>query len=268
MTDRVALLGGGKMGEALLAGLVRANGPSSVVVAERFADRAAELHERYGVATATSAEAAIGADTVVLAVKPADVSTVLADIRAVLRPDTLVVSVAAGVTTQFLADHLPDRQPVVRVMPNTPAFVGQGMSVLSPGASATAAHLDRAEGVLSSVGRVMRVDESAQDAVTAVSGSGPAYFFYVVEAMRDAGVSLGLDREVALELAIQTALGAGTMMRESTDDPAVLRGNVTSPNGTTARAIETFDERGLRDVVLAAMQAARDRSAELGGELS
>jgi pyrroline-5-carboxylate reductase len=256
------------MGEALLAGIVRASGPESVVVVERFEDRAAQLRESYGVATPTAVEAAAWADTVVVCVKPADVAATLAEVAGALRGDTLVVSVAAGLSTDVVGRPLADGQPVVRVMPNTPAFVGQGMSVMSAGATAGPEHLDRAERLLATVGRVLRVEESQQDAVTAVSGSGPAYVFYLVEAMVEAGVALGLAPDVARELAVQTAHGAGTMLRESGEDPAVLRTNVTSPGGTTAAAVRTFDERELRATVLAAMTACRDRSAELGRDLA
>jgi pyrroline-5-carboxylate reductase len=264
MTENVALLGGGKMGEALLAGIVLSSDPGSVVVVEQDAGRAAALRERYGVPTPTATEAAAWADTVVVAVKPNGVAAVLEEIRGALGPATVVVSIAAGLSTDSLAAHLAPGQPVVRVMPNTPASVGAGMSVLSPGASATEADLDRAERILSTVGRVLRVPESQQDAVTAVSGSGPAYFFYVVEAMADAGVALGLGREVATELAAQTAYGAGLMLHGSGADPATLRANVTSPGGTTAAAIASFDEHGLRTTVRAAMTACRDRSVEMG----
>jgi pyrroline-5-carboxylate reductase len=260
----IALLGGGKMGEALLAGVVRAGGPDSVVVVERFEERAAQLRADYGVRTTDARTAASAASTVIVAVKPGDVDGVLRDIADVLPSDALVVSVAAGLTTTRLAAALRPGQPVVRVMPNTPAFVGAGMSVMSAGSSASPEHLDRAEALLAPVGRVARVDEHLQDAVTAVSGSGPAYVFYLVEAMVDAGVSLGLPRELATELAVQTAFGAGALLRESGEDPAVLRTNVTSPGGTTAAAVAVFDERGLRDVVRAALEACRDRSVEMG----
>jgi len=269
MTEqRVAFIGGGKMGEALIAGLVRSGDADSVSVTEPVAARSDELRERYGVRTPSATEAAAWADTVVVSVKPGVVGAVLDEIRGALRPDTLVVSIAAGVTTDFIASHLPAGQPVVRVMPNTPAFVGAGMSVLSAGASAGDDHLDRAEQVLGTVGRVLRVDESQQDAVTAVSGSGPAYFFYVVESMADAGVALGLDRAVATELAVQTAYGAGLMLHETGEDPAVLRANVTSPNGTTAAAVASFDDQQVRASFETAMRACRDRSVELGAQLS
>ena len=203
-----------------------------------------------------------------MSVKPVDVAAVLDSVRDVLAPDAVVVSIAAGLSTSFLAAQLSPGQPIVRVMPNTPAFVGAGMSVLSAGSSATEAHLDRAERLLSTVGRVRRVDEPLQDAVTAVSGSGPAYFFYVVEAMADAGVALGLDRELATELAVETAYGAGLLLHETGVDPAQLRRNVTSPGGTTAAAIASFDERDVPGHVLAAMRACRDRSVEMGLDLT
>lgn len=262
--DTIALVGGGKMGEALLAGLVREAGPEHVVVVEPVAERAAGLRERYGIGTPDLIDAVTGADTVVVCVKPAGVGGVLDAIRDVVPRSTVVVSIAAGLPTSFLESHLAADQPVVRVMPNTPSFLGAGMAAMSPGSSADESHLDRAEQVLAAVGRVVRVDEELQDAVTAVSGSGPAYVFYLVEAMADAGVALGLDREIAVELAVQTAYGAGLMLREAGEAPSTLRANVTSPNGTTAAAIASLDDSGARDVVAKAMRAARDRSVEMG----
>lgn len=264
MSAHVALLGAGKMGEALLAGIVRAGGPESAVVVELVEERAAQLRDTYGVRTTDARTAVADASAVIVAVKPADVDAVLHDVADALPADALVVSVAAGVSTAQLASALRPGQPVVRVMPNTPAFVGAGMSVMSAGASAGPEHLDRAEALLAPVGRVARVEEHLQDAVTAVSGSGPAYVFYLVESMVDAGVALGLPRDLATELAVQTAFGAGALLRESGEDPAVLRTNVTSPGGTTAAAIRVLDERGARETIAAALEACRDRSVEMG----
>jgi pyrroline-5-carboxylate reductase len=176
-----------------------------------------------------------------------------------------VVSLAAGVSTASLAQHLPAGTPVVRVMPNTPALVGQGMSVMSPGAGCPQQSLDLAEAVLGAVGQVRQVAEAHQDAVTALSGSGPAYVLYVVEAMIDAGVLLGLPRPLARDLAVQTVLGAATMVAGTGEHPTVLRENVTSPGGTTAAALHLLDEAAVKAAFARAMRAARDRSAELAG---
>lgn len=175
-----------------------------------------------------------------------------------------MISLAAGVQTAFLEDHLPTGTAVVRVMPNTPALVDEGMSAISPGSSCDRNHLAEAEALLAAVGRVKQVPERQQDAVTAISGSGPAYVFFVVESMIEAGVHLGLPRATATELAVQTTLGAAKMLRETGEHPAVLREQVTSPAGTTAAALRELERHGVRSAFLSALEAARDRSEQLG----
>jgi pyrroline-5-carboxylate reductase len=264
MSQRIALLGGGKMGEALLSGMVRAGRKATdLTVSERHSARAAELRERYGVLTPPSPEAVKGAQVLILAVKPQDMGALLAEIGADVRPDQLVISVAAGITTEFLERHLGADVPVIRVMSNTAVFVDLAMSAISPGSHATGEHLKIAESILKPVGEVIRVPESQQDAVTALSGSGPAYFFYLVEAMTDAGILLGLPREVAHQLIVQTAIGAATMLRDSGEHPVKLREAVMSPAGTTIAAIREMENHGVRAALLAALEAARDRSREL-----
>lgn len=261
----VAIIGAGVMGETLLSGLLRAGRrPEELVIAERREDRADELLQRYGVAVATNAEAAQVADTLVLVVKPQDMAGVLDQIRDHLRPGTLVVSLAAGITTGFLESRLAHGIAVVRVMPNTPALVDQGMAAISPGSSCDDEHLVEAESLLGAVGRVIRVPEKQQDAVTAISGSGPAYIFFIIESMIEGGVHLGLPRATATELAIQTAYGAAKMIRETGEHATVLREQVTSPAGTTAAALRELEKHGVRAAFLAALEAARDRSQELG----
>ncbi|RBY93042.1 pyrroline-5-carboxylate reductase [Blastococcus sp. TF02A-30] len=261
----LAIVGGGKMGEALLSGLVRRGGPDGIVVCERSAERAAELAERYGVAAVDLAGAAGRARVLLLAVKPQDIDGLLGRLTEHVDTDHLVVSIAAGVPTGRIEAALPDGVPVVRVMPNTPALVDEGMSVLSPGAHAAEEHLDEAEALLAAVGQVRRVPESQQDAATALSGSGPAYFFYLVEAMVDAGILLGLPRALAVDLIVQTALGSAVMMRDSGEHPVQLREAVTSPGGTTIAAIRELERHGVRAALIAAIEAAHDRSVELGG---
>jgi len=260
----LAIVGGGKIGEALLSGLVRRGGPDGIVVCERSAARAEELATRYGVGIRDLAGAAADARIVLLAVKPQDIDTLLGLLAPFVGPQHLVVSVAAGVPTSRLEAALPAGTPVVRVMPNTPALVDEGMSVLSAGRHASEAHLDEAEALLSPVGKVRRVPESQQDAVTALSGSGPAYFFYLVESMIDAGILLGLPRTLAADLIVQTALGAAVMLRDSGEHPVQLREAVTSPGGTTIAAIRELERHGVRAAMLAAIEAAHDRSVELG----
>ena len=262
--NRVAVLGAGVMGETLVSGLLRAGWSSGdIVITERREDRAAELSKRYGVEVAGNAQAVASADTVVLVVKPQDMAGLLEEIGGALRPGALVVCIAAGITTSFVEQRLPAGLPVVRVMPNTPALVDEGMAAVSPGAHCDEAHLERAEALLRATGRVVRVPEYHQDAVTAISGSGPAYIFYVVEAMIEAGVLLGLPRSTASELVVQTLYGAATMLRETGEHPTVLREQVSSPAGTTMAALRQLDDHKVRAAFLTAMEAARDRSREL-----
>lgn len=264
MGDKVAVLGAGVMGETLLSGLLRAGwSAEDLVITERRPERAAELAERYSVAVAGNAEAVAGADTVVLVVKPQDMEGLLAEIAGPLRPGALVVCIAAGISTGYVEQRLPEGVAVVRVMPNTPALVDEGMAAVSPGSHCTTEHLERAEALLRATGKVLRVPEHHQDAVTAISGSGPAYIFYVVEAMIEAGVLLGLPRSTASELVVQTLYGAATMLRETGEHPTVLREQVSSPAGTTMAALRQLDDHKVRAAFLTAMEAARDRSREL-----
>src|SRR3954451_16212718 len=267
MAGQVAILGAGVMGETLLSGLVRAGRPvDTLLVGERRPDRAAELQERYGVHVVGNREAAAKADTVVIVVKPQDMGDLLTEISGELRPGQLVVSLAAGITTVFIESRIPDGVAVVRVMPNTPALVDEGMAAISRGSHCDEQHLFESESLMASTGRVVRVPESQQDAVTAISGSGPAYLFFVVEAMIEAGVHLGLPRTTASELVVQTVVGSAKLLRETGEHPTVLREQVTSPGGTTAAAIRELEDHKVRAAFLSAMEAARDRSRSLSGE--
>ncbi len=264
MAERVAILGAGVMGETLLSGLLRAGWtPGDVVITEKRADRANELAERYGVRVTDNADAAAQVQTVVLVVKPQDIAGLLAEIKPVVTPGMLVVCIAAGITTAFVEARLADGVAVVRVMPNTPALVDQGMAAISPGTHCDAEHLARATALLAATGKVLEVPEHHQDAVTAISGSGPAYIFYVVEAMIEAGVLLGLPRSTSTELVVQTLYGAATMLKETGTHPTVLREQVSSPAGTTMAALRQLDDHKVRAAFLTAMEAARDRSREL-----
>jgi pyrroline-5-carboxylate reductase len=261
----VAVLGAGKIGEALLAGLLAAGRTTDeLLFTERHPERAAELTARLGVAGVDVADAAARAEVLVVAVKPQDIAPVLAELAPVLRPGTLVVTLCAGLPIALFEGALPEGTPVVRVMPNTPMLVGEAMSAMSPGNHATADQLATVEKMLAAVGRVVQVPEAQQDAVTALSGSGPAYFFFLVEAMIDAGILLGLPRTVAAELIVQSAYGAASMLRESADHPVLLREAVTSPAGTTIAAIRELERHGVRAALIDAIEAARDRSVELG----
>jgi pyrroline-5-carboxylate reductase len=265
MTESIAVLGAGKIGEALLAGLLAGGRRvDDLLFTERHPERSAELTTRYGVRAVDIPTAAGEAGVLVVAVKPQDIDPLLDELAPAIAPGTLVVSLCAGLPTALYERRLPDGVPVVRVMPNTPMVVGEAMSAISPGRHATNAHLNTVEELLSVVGLVVRVPESQQDAVTALSGSGPAYFFYLVEAMIDAGILLGLPRAVSEKLIIQSAVGAATMLAKTGEHPVILREAVTSPAGTTIMAIRELERHGVRAALLAAIEAARDRSQELG----
>jgi pyrroline-5-carboxylate reductase len=263
----VAMLGTGKMGEVVLAGLLRSGWPADrVLVTARRPARGAELTEKYGVTVVTNAEAVERAGILVIATKPQDAGTLLDQVGPSLPPGKLVVSLCAGLPTTFFAARLPEGTPVIRVMTNTPALVDQAMTAISAGAHADEQHLAVAEAMFTPLGSTVRVPESQQDAVTALSGSGPAYFYLLVEAMIDAGVLLGLPRQVAHELIVQTALGSATMLRDSGEHPVKLREAVTSPAGTTISAIRELEKHGVRAAMLSALEAARDRAREIAAQ--
>lgn len=263
----MAIIGAGKMGELVLAGLIRSGHPADRVLATaRRPARAAELTERHGVAVVTNAEAAARAGVLAIGVKPQDAGKVLDEIAPAVTAGKLIVSLCAGLSTGFFAARLPAGTPVIRVMTNTPAMVGHAMSAISPGEHAGDEHVTIAEELFKPLGATVRVPEYQQDAVTAVSGSGPAYLYLVVEAMIEAGVLLGLPRATAHELAVQTALGSAVMLRDSGDHPAILREAVTSPAGTTAAALRELERNGLRSTFLDALSAARDRAGEIAAQ--
>jgi pyrroline-5-carboxylate reductase len=260
----LAILGVGVMGETVLSGLLRAGWhPDQIVASHRRPERRQELTIRYGIQMLENTKAVADAETVLLVVKPQDMSGLLADIAPAIKPGALVVSLAAGVDTEFIESRLPEGVAVVRVMPNTPAQVDEGMAAISPGSHSTQDHLDRVTEILSATGRVITVPERYQDAVTAISGTGPAYLFFVVEAMIEAGVHLGLPRSTATELVVQTMLGSAKLLRETGEHPTVLRERVTSPGGTTTAAVRQLEDHKVRAAFLGAMEAARDRSREL-----
>ena len=261
---QTAIIGAGVMGEALLSGLVRAGRRvDRLLVGEKRPERARELEERYGVAVVSNTDAAARADTVVLVVKPQDMTAVLEEIGPHLRSGRLLVSLAAGITTSSIEALVPEGVAVVRVMPNTPALVDAGMSTISPGSHCAEGDLAEVEALLASVGKVLRIPERQQDAVTSISGSGPAYIFFVVESMIEAGVHLGLPRATATDLVLQTLTGSARLLQETGTHPTVLREQVTSPGGTTAAALRELEVHGVRAAFLTAMEAARDRSRAL-----
>ncbi len=259
------------MGEALVSGLIRSGGRGAeeIVVTGRREERVKELAETYGVtATLSNADAVAASDVLVLTVKPQDMEALLSQIREHVTPRHVVVTFAAGIRTSFVQRHLRDGVPIVRVMSNVAVLVDEAMSVVAAGSNAEDRHLEVAEELLGYVGRVIRLSEGHLDAVTATSGSGPAYFFLLAEAMIEACILLGLSRDVATELIIQTMLGSAKMLRDTGRHPVELREMVTSPGGTTIAAIRHLEEAGVRAAFLNAIDAARHRSAELaqGGD--
>jgi pyrroline-5-carboxylate reductase len=254
------------MGEALVAGLLDAGWEGeALAVAEIDGDRRRALETRFPAVRIVPSPAWAAADTdvLVVAVKPADVGPALESCASALPAGALVLSIAAGVTLATVEAAFPDH-PVVRAMPNTPALVRQGAAAIAPGRHATDAHLELAERVLGSVGIVVRVPEKSLDAVTGLSGSGPAYVFLVAEALIEAGVLVGLPRDVAGTLVRQTILGSATLLGDGTESPEVLRAAVTSPGGTTAAGLQVLEAHGVRAALLAAVEAATERSVELG----
>jgi len=260
----VAVIGTGKIGELVLSGLLRAGWQASeLLVTARRPERGQELAERYGVRVVDNLTAVAEADVLAIAVKPQDAGALLEEIGPKVPAGKLIVSLCAGLPTAFFAARLPEGTPVVRVMTNTPALVAQAMTAITAGPHATGAHLAVAEQMFQPLGSTIRVPESQQDAVTALSGSGPAYFYLLVEAMTDAGILLGLPRQVAHELIVQTAIGSAVMLRDSGEHPVKLREAVTSPAGTTISAIRELENHGVRAALLAALEAARDRAREI-----
>jgi pyrroline-5-carboxylate reductase len=279
--SRIAIIGGGNIGEALLSGLLRSGRQvKDIAVAERVPARMRYLSETYPVRVTNVADAVESADFVIVAVKPSDVDSVTDEIAdAVARDEAdgveqVFVTVVAGVSTGYFEAKLPAGAPVVRVMPNAPMVVGAGVSAIAKGRFATQEQLKEVSAVFDSVGGVLTVPESQLDAVTAVSGSGPAYFFLMVEALVDAGVAAGLSRPVATDLVVQTMAGSAAMLLERVEEgdgaadvdttPARLRATVTSPAGTTAAGLTELERGGFRAAVNAAVAAAKSRAGQLG----
>ena len=259
---RIAVLGGGVMGEALIAGLLELQPAPEIVVAEKRPERAAELNRTYGIDVAEASQAVTNADVVIAVVKPQDMRAVLTDVSSAVPQGALIISIAAGITTQTIQALVP-QAAVVRAMPNTPAQIQRGVIGVSSGSSCASEQLVKAEILLSAVGTVLQVPESLQDAITATSGSGPAYVFYLAEAMIRGAELAGLSAQDARTAVVQTILGSAELLAASDESPESLREKVTSPNGTTAAAIASFDELNVRESIVAGMVAARDRSVEL-----
>jgi len=264
MTVQIAIIGAGVMGETLLAALLQSGRPvDEVVISEKRADQAARLRAKYGVAVLDNVDAARQARTILIVVKPQDMAAVLAEIGPVIGTGSTVMSLAAGIHIDVIEDALGEGVAVIRVMPNTPALVGEGMFGISPGKACSDEQLAVAKDLLGTSGKVAVVPENLQDAVTGLSGSGPAYVFYLAESMIAGGVAAGLPEGTARDFAIQTIVGAAKMLSESDASPAVLRERVTSPNGTTAAALSVLDAHEVKATFELAIVAASDRSVEL-----
>ena len=262
--SQVAVVGAGIMGEALIAALISSGvNPELITISEKRADRSEELITKYSIRQAPLATNVAAADALLLVVKPQDMAAVLEEIKGSINPSAVVISFAAGKTISFISNTLGTDNPVVRVMPNTATLVGAGMAAASVGAGVTDAHKQFILGFLAATGKVIEVSEDLQDAVTATSGSGPAYFFAFVEAMISGAKDLGLSEKDATTLTVQTIIGAAKLLDESGKSATTLRENVTSPNGTTAAALASFGSSEMNSMVAKAMKAASDRSQEL-----
>ncbi len=262
--SKVAVIGAGVMGEALIAALISSGvNPEHITISEKREERAQELVSRYSIKEAPLADNVAHAEALLLVVKPQDMASVLQDIKGSINSTAVVITFAAGKTISFISNALGTGNPVVRVMPNTPTLVGEGMAAASMGAGVSDSQRDFVLGFLGATGKVIEVNEELQDAVTATSGSGPAYFFAFVEAMVAGARELGLSEQDATTLTTQTIVGAAKLLIESGKSATTLRENVTSPNGTTAAALASFGNDNLNSMVAKAMKAARDRSQEL-----
>ena len=260
----VGVIGAGVMGEALIAALISYGvSPESIVISEKRKDRADELTTRYSIVSQELVANVAAADAILLVVKPQDMASVLDEIKSSINKQAVVITFAAGKKISFIEQGLGTENPVVRVMPNTPTLVGAGMAAVSLGARVSAEQADFVTGFLTATGKVIQVAEDLQDAVTATSGSGPAYFFRFVEAMVAGAKELGLSEQDATTLTVQTIVGAAKLLDQSGKSATTLRENVTSPNGTTAAALASFENDHIGNVVSKAMKAARDRSQEL-----
>ncbi len=262
---RIGFIGAGNMGRAIISRLSDNGKGKQVTVFDIDRNRAASLSEEYGVAVAGSAgEVAKGSDICIIATKPADVTAVCGEIRSILRDETVLVSVAAGISIAEMEKSLSPSKKIVRVMPNTPALVGEGMSVICANKKVDTDELTDVTDIFSIIGKFLVLPEKYMDAVTGLSGSGPAYVFTVIQAMADGGVKMGLPRDKAQYLAAQTVLGAAKLVIESGEDPIALRGKVTSPGGTTIEGVHVLERNGFSGILMDAVEEAALKSAVLG----
>ena len=263
---KIGFIGAGNMAEAIIKGVlaVKVFKPEEILISDIKKDRLDYLKGSCKVAVAADSKSLIEkADVIVIAVKPKDVDAVLSGLKSSLKKDTLIVSIAAGISIKYIEDKVYPGASVIRVMPNTPALICEGMAALSKGKNVSKSQLETAMKILGATGKVVEVNEKYMDAVTAVSGSGPAYVFFFFEALSEAAVKLGLEKETADILAFNTIYGAAKMVLETKEDPSSLRNKVTSPGGTTLAALKVFEKKGFKEIVFNAVKAASDRSKEL-----
>ncbi|MBW2624046.1 MAG: pyrroline-5-carboxylate reductase [Deltaproteobacteria bacterium] len=263
------VIGGGNMGEALVKGLILSGqrGPAQIIVSEPLESRREFLREEYQIVVTEDNQVLMKeAENIILAVKPQIMDRVLDDIKAAVTPDHLIISIAAGVNLATIQGALPDGVPVIRTMPNTPALVLAGAAAMAPGKYAGPEHMETARGLFEAVGLVVEVEEKHLDAVTGLSGSGPAYVFIFLEALADAGVLMGLARPDALALAAQTILGSAQLAMETGRHTGQLKDMVTSPGGTTIAGLSVLELGGLRGLIMEAVKTATNRSIELGAK--
>lgn len=264
---KIGIIGGGKMGEVLLSGIIshKLASAKDIVVSDTVAQRLEELKKTYRVqVTSDNNKTVRHGGIIILAVKPQNMAEVLEGIAGAVSGEKIIISIAAGITTKFIETRLGKNARVIRVMPNTPALVGEGVAALAAGAKATAQNINVAGQIFDSVGITVVVKEALMDAVTGLSGSGPAYAFVIIEALADAGVRMGLGRDIALTLSAQTMLGAARLCIESGKHPAELKDMVTSPGGTTIAGLKALEDGKIRATLMAAVEAATLRSKELG----
>jgi len=266
---KLTIIGGGNMGGAILDGLMKRDVNAKDLHLVEIRDEVrGEFEKRYGVSTATTIDDTVqGSNVVILAVKPQNIRGILSALKPHIDPKILVLSIAAGISISFMEDMLPDKQPLARTMPNIAAKVGASAVAICYNRYVTTKQRDLSQKLISAIGTVIEVDESKMDAVTGLSGSGPAFIFLMVEALADGGVLKGLPRETATGLAIQTVYGAASMLRETGDHPALLREQVTSPGGTTAEGLFKLEQGGFKHLVIEAVRAAADKSELLGRKL-
>ncbi|WP_373894408.1 pyrroline-5-carboxylate reductase [Virgibacillus natechei] len=270
MNKKIAFIGAGSMAEAIISGIMKAeilHKEQIIVTNKSNQERVEQLQQKYDIRCMMDKEqVAYEADIIILATKPHDLKTAVDSMKGYIKPNQLIISVIAGISTDHISNLVEGDFPVVRTMPNTSATIGHSATAISAGKFATEEHLEQAEELFQTIGTTTVVDEADMHTVTGISGSGPAYIYYLVEAMEKAAVEVGLDQEIARKLVTQTVVGAGEMLQHSGESASTLRRKITSPAGTTAAGIEALDQHHFEETIKQCVRSARERSMELGGE--